>query len=92
MRSPSKRQLAAGVIDASIASIATFVAGLTAVRLLDEVDLGIYGVFFTAFLLGSVIVTELILVPTQVVAVDLPEDQRLRVTRRSLGLGLIPGG
>ncbi len=47
--------------------------------------------FFTAFFLGSVIVTELVLVPAQVVAVDLPREDRLQVTRRSLALGLIPG-
>ncbi|MDJ0952873.1 MAG: hypothetical protein QNJ81_04280 [Acidimicrobiia bacterium] len=91
MRRPPKRQLAAGVIDAGVASLATFAAGLTGVRLLSDIDRGIYGVFFTAFFLGSVIVTELILVPAQVVAVDLPEEQRLRVTRRSVALGLIPG-
>lgn len=91
MKRPPKRQLAAGVIDAGVASLATFAAGLTGVRLLSDIDRGVYGVFFTAFFLGSVIVTELILVPAQVVAVDLPKEQRLRVTRRSLLLGLVPG-
>ncbi len=88
---PRKRQLAAGVVDAAVASLATFAAGLTAVRLLSETDLGIYGVFFTAFFLGSVIVAELVLVPAQVVAVDLPRSQRLGTIRRSLALALIPG-
>ena len=61
-----------------LASLATFAAGLTAVRLLSEIDLGIYGVFFTAFFLGSVIVTELVLVPAQVVAVNLPPTRGSR--------------
>ncbi|MCP3994540.1 MAG: hypothetical protein GY722_05670, partial [bacterium] len=47
--------------------------------------------FFAAFILGSVIVTELVLVPAQVVAVDLPAEKRLGVTRRSLTIGLMPG-
>jgi intracellular septation protein A len=59
--------------------------------LLTDVDRGIYGVFFTAFFLGTVVVSELILVPAQVVAVGLPRNERLGVTKRSLTLGLIPG-
>jgi hypothetical protein len=89
--SAPKRQLAAGVSDAALASLATFASGLTGVRLLGDVDRGIYGVFFTAFFLGSVILSELILVPAQVVAVDLPQPQRLGTIRRSLALALIPG-
>lgn len=85
-----KRQLAAGVMDAGLASLATFAAGLTGVRLLGDVDRGIYGIFFAAFFLGSVIVTELVLVPSQVVAVDLPKPRRLGTIRRSLALALIP--
>ncbi len=91
MDKPPRQQLAAGVIDAGIASLATFAAGLTGVRLLSDIDRGVYGVFFTAFFLGSVIITELILVPAQVVAVDLPREERLSVTRRSLLLAAIPG-
>jgi hypothetical protein len=90
-RDAHKRQLAAGVVDAGMASVATFAAGLTGVRLLGDVDRGIYGVFFTAFFLGSVIVTELVLVPSQVVAVDLPQPQRLGTIRRSLTISLVPG-
>jgi len=89
--SPPKRQLAASVIDAGIASVATFGAGLTGVRLLSDTNRGVYGVFFTAFFLGSVIVTELILVPAQVVAVNLPLPERLGTLRRSLALATIPG-
>lgn len=90
-RNQRQRQLAAGVIDAGLASVATFAAGLTGVTLLSDIDRGIYGVFFTAFFLGTVIVSELIMVPAQVVAVGLPREKRLGVTRRSLLLGLAPG-
>ncbi len=90
-RNPAQRQLAAGVMDVGLASLATFAAGLTGVTMLGDIDRGVYGVFFTAFFLGSVIVTELVLVPAQVVAVGLPEEQRLSVTRRSLWLAVVPG-
>jgi hypothetical protein len=83
-------RLAAGVVDAGIASAASFTAGLTGVRLLTDIDRGIYGVFFTAFLLGSAVTTQLILVPAQVVAVDLPRSQRLTVVPRSVFLAVIP--
>lgn len=85
-----KRYLAAGIVDAGIASVATFVAGFTGVRLLNDIDRGVYGVFFTGFFLGSVIITQLILVPAQIVAVDLPEGQRIHTLRRSLFLALGP--
>lgn len=87
---PPRRRLAAGVADAGIASVASFTAGLTGVRLLTDVDRGIYGVFFTAFLLGSAVTTQLVLVPAQVVAVDLPRSQRLKVMPRSTFLAAIP--
>lgn len=86
----SKPQLARGVIDAGIASLATFMAGLAGVRLLDDAERGIYGVFFTAFLLGSVVIAELVLVPAQVIAVGLPRAQRLSTLRRGLILALVP--
>jgi hypothetical protein len=69
-----RRHVPAGVADATIASIASFGAGLTGVTLLTETDRGVYGVFFTAFMLGGIIVSELIYVPAQVVALP-PSDR-----------------
>lgn len=86
-----KKLLAAGVIDAAIASIATFAAGLAGLNLLNDVDRGVYGIFFSAFFLGSIVLSELILVPAQVVAVSKPRERRLSVTRRSLSLAVGPG-
>jgi hypothetical protein len=86
-----KKHLAAGVLDAALASIATFAAGLTGLNLLGDVDRGVYGIFFAAFFLGSIALSELILVPAQVVAVNKPLAQRLGVTRRSLELAVGPG-
>ncbi len=86
-----KKLLAAGVVDAALASIATFGAGLAGLNLLSDVDRGVYGIFFAAFFLGSIVLSELILVPAQVVAVSKPLAERLSVTRRSLGLAIGPG-
>ncbi len=85
-----KRRLPAGIVDAGFASLATFAAGLSAVNLLDISDLGVYAVFFTAFLLGTVLPRNLIFTPTEVLAVAFPVDTRLTFVPRSLALGLGP--
>jgi hypothetical protein len=85
-----RRHVPAGVADATIASIASFGAGLTGVTLLTETDRGVYGVFFTAFMLGGIIVSELIYVPAQVVAVAAKRPTRLASVSKALRLGLIP--
>lgn len=92
MKSPSsvRRHLPAGVIDAGIASVASFAAGLTGVNLLTDGDRGVYGVFFTAFMLGGIIVSELIYVPAQVVAVAAKKPERLGTIPQALRLGLGP--
>ncbi len=84
------RQLSAGLLDAGLASLATFIAGLTGVRLLSESDVGVYGVFFTAFILGSVLASELIYVPAEVVAVGQPLEKRLAGLRRTIALAVGP--
>lgn len=85
-----KRRLPAGVFDAGFASLATFAAGLAAVNLLGDTDRGVYAVFFTVFMLGTVLPRNLIFTPAEVHAVSLPLDSRLLVTKRSLFLGLGP--
>lgn len=84
------RHLSPGVVDAAIASIATFGTGLAGVNLLGDSDRGVYGIFFTAFFLGSVIVNESILVPAQVVAVNKPEGQHLHSAHRGFLFALVP--
>jgi len=78
------------VFDAGFASLATFAAGLAAVNLLGGADRGVYAVFFTAFMLGTVLPRNLIFTPAEVHAVAQPLASRLLVTPRSLILGLGP--
>lgn len=81
-----------GLADAGLASLATFAIGLAAVRTFPPEDLGTYAVYFTAFLLGSVIPTQLILVPAEVVittSVTGDMRRRLRWHRRTLLLGAV---
>ena len=82
--------LSPGVVDSGLASLATFAAGLTGVRLLGDVDRGVYGVFFTAFILGGVIVSQLIYVPAQVAAIAEAIPDRLNGFRKSVRLGILP--
>ncbi len=89
-RRPRSSQLPAGVVDAGLASLATFIAGLTGVNLLTEADTGVYGVFFSAFILGTALISDLIYVPSQVIAVAQQEGHRLDGLRRSIRLAAFP--
>ena len=81
------RTVSGGVIDAGLASLATFVIGLAATRIMDPADLGVYAIFFTAFLTGTVIPAQLIFTPGEVVCVSFPVGQRTRVLKRTLRVG-----
>lgn len=85
-----RRQLPAGVFDSGFASLATFAVGLAAVNLFDDLDRGVYAVFFTAFVAGSLLSSEFVFTPSEVAAVGYPEDQRISLVWRTLALGLGP--
>ncbi len=84
------RRLPAGVFDSGLASLATFAIGIVAVNLFDDVDRGVYAVFFTAFTAGALLANELIFTPAEVGAVEHSLDVRLSLVPRSLLLGLAP--
>jgi len=84
------RSVPAGLIDASIASAATFLTGLAGVNLLDDVDRGVYAVFFSAFLVATVIPKFLSFKPAEVIAVSHPLGERLSQVAQSLRLGVGP--
>ena len=78
-----------GVVDAGLASLATFAVGLVAIRTLSPSDLGIYAVFFSAFVLATILPREFVLVPVEVVIVGEPVDRRLGSYRKGLRLGFL---
>lgn len=85
-----KRRLPAGVVDTSFASLATFLIGLAAVNLLNDVDRGVYSIYFTAFMLGPIFSRDLVFTPAQVRAVTYDTHLRLGVVGQSLTLGIVP--
>ncbi len=82
--------LVAGVGDAGLASLATFVVGAYAVRVLDPTTLGAYALAFRAVFLCAVIPTQLLFVPSEVLVVAVPESERLQYLRQTLNLGVPP--
>jgi O-antigen/teichoic acid export membrane protein len=82
------RKLPAGMVDASLASLATFAIGITAANLLDARDLGVYAVFFTAFMFATVLPRNLVFIPAEVTAVSRPLPVRMQLLAQSIRLGL----
>lgn len=76
-----------GQIDAGLASLATFGAGVFAVGQLTAAQLGAYALLFSSFLVAMQISTELIFAPSQVLAVDHSTASRLGMLRYSLPKG-----
>lgn len=85
-----RRRLPAGVVDSGLASLATFAIGIVAVNIFDAVDRGVYAVFFTAFVAGALLASELIFTPAEVEAVEHPVDARVSLVPRNLLLGSAP--
>jgi O-antigen/teichoic acid export membrane protein len=69
--------------------LATFAVGVFAVRELSVEQLGAYALLFSALQVAIQIATELVLIPSQVVAVDHPFDVRLGMLRHSLPKGTL---
>jgi hypothetical protein len=81
----------AGLTDAAMASLATFLTGLVAVNALDDATRGVYAVFFTAFLAGAVIPTQLAFIPAETEAVQQESGHRLGSIRATSRLGGLVG-
>ena len=81
--------LPAGVVDAGFASLGSFAAGLAAVNLLSETDLGVYAVFFAAFIVGTAFPHNLAYLPSQIYAVGRPMSEKLLYIGRLSSLGIV---
>ena len=83
-------QLSPGILDAAMSSLAGFAASLYAVRFLNSSELGTYGLYFSASIVGGLVPQQLLFLPAQVAALELPAALRSTVLASSLlrGLGL----
>jgi O-antigen/teichoic acid export membrane protein len=79
----ARRLLPAGLLDAGLASLASFVVGVYAARFLPASELGAYALFFTAFLLAAVVPAQLILTPAEIAAVGVARGERVGLLRQS---------
>jgi O-antigen/teichoic acid export membrane protein len=79
----------AGVIDAGVSSLATFVIGLYATRALEPEALGGYALAFSVFVLSGFIPAQVIFTPTEIAAVDYPRKEQLPLLRASLLRGSV---
>ena len=90
MSRPQHLTLSAGVVDTALASLATFLVGLFAIRHLSPAALGAYALAFTAVSLAGIIPAQLLFAPLEVAAVSHPVSGRLRFLRATLRLALLP--
>jgi len=93
-----RRAIPAGVIDAGLASLATFVINLYAIATWETADptlLGIYFLFMTAFLMASTIPQQLLYVPAEKLTLDAPRPARIvlfgPIARLGIPLGAASG-
>jgi O-antigen/teichoic acid export membrane protein len=79
----ARRLLPAGLLDAGLASLASFVVGVYAAHFLPASELGAYALFFTAYLLAAVVPAQLILTPAEIAAVEAARPERVGLLRQS---------
>jgi len=82
--------ISTGVADAGIASLATFLGGLYAAATLTESELGVYGLFFSGFVLAGVVPAQLIFTPIEVRLNTEYETVQMKSLPRSTILGGLP--
>jgi O-antigen/teichoic acid export membrane protein len=80
----------AGLVDAALASLASFVVTLYAVRFLEANELGTYALFFNAFTMAAVVPTQLLFSPAEIGSLTYSGRRRLRLLEQSLRLGCPP--
>jgi O-antigen/teichoic acid export membrane protein len=82
-----RRAVPAGLVDAALASLASFIVTLYAARFLEANDLGTYALFFNAFAMAAVVPTQLVFSPAEIESLASSGRRRLRLLEQSLRLG-----
>jgi O-antigen/teichoic acid export membrane protein len=85
-----RRAVPAGLVDAALASLASFAVTLYAVRSLKANELGTYALFFNAFTMAAVVPTQLLFSPAEIGSLAYRGRRRLRLLEQSLRLGCPP--
>lgn len=85
------QSIVAGIGDAGLASLATFVTSLYAVRSLEPDLLGAYSVLFTAFIVANILPGMLYFQPARVVALKLEPAWRVTILPGSIAVGVLLG-
>jgi hypothetical protein len=83
-------RIPAGVADSGASSLAAFIAGLVAIHTLDIAELGMYAIFFSAFLAGTYIPRHLVFMPVEMASVKLDPSSRRTLVAKSIPIGLLP--
>jgi O-antigen/teichoic acid export membrane protein len=88
-----RHTLPAGLLDAGLASLASFIVGVYAARSLPLSEFGAYALFFSAFILAAVVPAQLVLEPAAIATVSASADplERLSLIRQTGRLGVFPG-
>jgi O-antigen/teichoic acid export membrane protein len=85
-----RRAVPGGLLDAGLASLASFCTTSYATWLLTPADLGTYALFFSAFLVATVVSTQVVFSPAEISALRYESSRRLRLLEQSLRLGFLP--
>jgi O-antigen/teichoic acid export membrane protein len=85
-----RRALPAGLLDAALASLASFIVTFYAARSLPSAELGTYALFFNAFFMAAVVPTQLLFSPAEIASLPYDGRRRLGLLDQSLRLGCLP--
>jgi O-antigen/teichoic acid export membrane protein len=83
------RAVPAGLVDAGMASLASFAVTVQAARSFTPAELGTYAIFYTAFIMTAVVPTHLLFSPAEIGSIAYAEPRRLRLLDQSLRHGLL---
>lgn len=82
------KRYAPGLVDAGASSVATFLAGVFAARILGLEELGAYALIFSAMMLATQIATQVVLVPVEARLVTIERSHRVAFLNSSLAAAL----
>src|SRR5687767_896214 len=86
-----RHALPTGLLDAGLASLTRLIVGIYAARTLTVSDFGTYALFFSAFILATVLPTQFVLIPAELATIPAARLERLALLRQTWRIGLPTG-